>query len=427
MSLERSLSLWHVTLMGVGVILGAGIYVIIGEAVGLTGNAIWLAFLIGAGVAGLSGLSYAELASRYPSSGAEYTYVRKAFGNRVGWIAGWLIISANIMVGATVAMGFSSYFGALFGTPILPVAVVLILICGVVLLLGVQETANVTIMFMIIEVVGLLIIIGIGITSIGSVDYLQMANGVKGLISGGVLIFFSFLGFEDITTLAEETKNPSKNIPRAILLAIVITTIFYILVGISAVSLVPWSELSESSAPLAMVAESVFGSKSFIILTGIALFSTFNTALITLLAGSRVVYGIAKARGFPKIFTRCGKKTQSPYVSIIVVVIVSVFILFLGDLTFVANLTNFTVFVVFIIVNITLIYIRIKKPTELSEFRIPLNIKNIPIISVLGVITSVFMLTCVSTSIIIMGTILIIIGIIFALTIDKLSEYVNLE
>ena len=427
MSLERSLSLWQVTLMGVGVILGAGIYVIIGEAVGLTGNAIWLAFIIGSIVATFSGLSYAELSSRYPKAGAEYTYVKQVFGGRMGWVTGWLIITANVIAGATVAMGFSSYFNALFGTPIIPIAIFLIIICGIILLAGVQETAKITILFMIIESIGLFIIITIGIPAIGSVNYLEMANGMKGVIEGGVLIFFSYLGFQGITTLAEETENPQKNIPKAIILAIVITTIIYILVGICAVSIIPWNELSTSNAPLAMIAERVFGEKSFIILSTIALFSTFNTALMSLLAGSRLVYGISKGRGLPKIFTSTSKKLLSPHIAIATVTLGSILVLFLGDLKVIANLTNFTVFVVFIIVNITLIYIRIKFPAEHPPFRIPLNIKNIPVISVLGVLTSVFMLTYVSTNIIIMGTILIIIGVVFALTLDKLSVYVDLE
>lgn len=426
MSLKRSLSLWEVTLMGVGVILGAGIYVIIGEAVGLTGNAIWLAFIIGSIVATFSGLSYAELSSRYPKAGAEYTYVKQAFGSRMGWIAGWLIITANVIAGATVAMGFSNYFNALFGTPIIPIAIALIIICGIVLLAGVQETANVTILFMVIESIGLFIIIAIGITSIGSVNYLEMANGMKGVIEGGVLIFFSYLGFQGITTLAEETENPQKNIPKAIIFAIAITTVIYILVGICAVSIIPWNELSTSNAPLAMIAEKVFGEKSFVVLSTIALFSTFNTALMSLLAGSRLIYGISKGRGFPKVFTSISKKLLSPYMAIGAVTVGSIFVLFLGDLKVIANLTNFTVFVVFIIVNITLIYIRIKKPTEQAPFRVPLNIKNIPIISVLGVITSVFMLTYVSIDIIVMGVTLIVIGVVFALTLDKLSVYVNL-
>ena len=427
MGLERSLSLWQVTLMGIGVILGAGIYVIIGEAVGLSGNAVWLSFLIGAIVATFSGLSYAELSSRFPKAGAEYSYVRKAFGSRVGWIAGWLIISSNIIAAATVALGFSNYFYALFGTPIIPVAIFLLLICGIILYAGIKEAASVIILFMIIESIGLFIIIAIGFNYIGSVNYLEMANGMKGVIEGGVLIFFSYLGFQGITTLAEETKNPKKTIPKAIMLAIAITTIIYILVGLAAVSVIPWNELATSKAPLADIASSVFGKNSFIILSGIALFSTFNTVLMSLLAGSRLVYGMAKERGFPKIFANTSKKLLSPTFAILAIVIGSILILFLGDIKLIANLTNFTVFTVFILVNATLIYFRIRKPTKDKEtFRVPGSIRGVPIFPVLGIVSSFLMLINISTEILTMGIILIIIGVIFSLTMDKASKHVYL-
>lgn len=428
MGLERSLSLWQVTLMGIGVILGAGIYVIIGEAAGLSGNAIWMSFFIGSAVACFSGLSYAELSSRFPKAGAEYSYVRKAFGNRVGWIAGWLTIASNIFVAATVSLGFSSYFRALFHTPLVPIAIILLLICGGILYAGVKEAASVIIIFMIIESIGLFIIIAIGIQYVGTVNYLEMAHGMQGVIKGGVLIFFSYLGFEEITTMAEETKNPKKTIPKAILLAIAISTVIYILVGLSAVSIIPWQELSSSNAPLADVASTVFGDRSFIILSGIALFSTFNTVLMSLLAGSRLVYGVAKGRGFPKMFTKTSKKLLSPYIAIIAITIGSIAILFLGDLNLMANLTNFTVFTVFIMVNATLIYFRIKQPSIDKElFRVPGSIKGIPIFPVLGIISSFAMMIYISTDIIVMGTILVIVGIIFSLTLDKMSTYVCLD
>ena len=170
--LERSLSLWEVTLMGVGVILGAGIYVIIGQATGITGNSIWISFIIGAIVASFTGLSYAELSSRFPKAGAEYVYVKDSFGNKFAWLVGWLIIAGNVIAAATVAMGFSHYFSALFNTPILLVALLLIILCGIILILGVKETATVTIFFTAIEIIGLIIVIFVGLPRIGQVDYL---------------------------------------------------------------------------------------------------------------------------------------------------------------------------------------------------------------------------------------------------------------
>jgi APA family basic amino acid/polyamine antiporter len=258
--LERSLSLFEVTMMSIGIILGAGIYVIIGEAAGLTGNSLWISFIIAAVVATFTGLSYAELCSRFPHAGAEYVYVQNAFGKKPAWLVGWLIIVGNIIGGATVALGFSNYFSALFHTPSIPVAIGILFLCGIILVLGIKETASVTILFTLIEAIGLFIIIFIGLQNFGSVNYLQLTRGLKGIIEGGVLIFFSYLGFQSITRLAEETKQPEESIPKAIIFSIFVTTILYILVAIAAVSVIPAQDLAEEVAPLARIAETLENS-----------------------------------------------------------------------------------------------------------------------------------------------------------------------
>jgi len=409
--LERSLSLTQVTLMSIGIILGAGIYVVIGEASGLAGNMLWFSFIIAAIVATFSGLSYAELSSRFPSAAAEYTYVDRSFGKRLAWVTGWLIIAGSIIGSATVAIGFSNYFSALFQTPVLLTSVATLIIIGVVLFLGVQETASLTILFTIIEVIGLVIIIFIGLPSIGTVDYFTLAESFQGVIQAGVLIFFGYLGFEGIARLAGETKNPEKTIPKAILLSIAITTVFYILVGIAAISVVPFQELAVAEAPLALVAERVFGSNSFLILSVIALFSTFNTALVMLLSGSRIVYGMAEEKGLPTVFSKVSNKTKSPWIAVIAVVFAAMCFTLIGDLKTIANLTNFTVFAVFIIVNAVVIYLRYRKPVT-TGFLSPLSIGRLPLFPVLGIITSCFMMINVELHVLLMGLGLITAGFI---------------
>jgi APA family basic amino acid/polyamine antiporter len=410
--LERSLGLFEVTMMSIGIIIGAGIYVVIGEAAGVTGNSLWMAFIIGAIIATFTGLSYAELSSRFSHAGAEYVYVQNSFGITSAWLVGWLLIAGNIIGGATVALGFSNYFSALFHTPVIPIAIVMLLICGAILALGIKETASITILFTLIEAIGLFIIIFIGLQKFGDVDYLQLTNGIKGLVEGGVLIFFSYIGFQSITRLAEETKQPEKNIPKAIIISIIVTTIIYILVAISAVSVIPAQDLAQEGAPLARIAETAFGQSSFIILSGIALFSTFNTALMMLLSGSRLVYGISKENVLPKLFSKVSIKTRAPWIAVIGVVLAAVFFLFIGDLKSIANLTNFTVFAVFIAVNATLIFYRVKKPVK-EGFKVPFSIGKIPILPVFGIITSVFMIGNLSVNVLLLGILLIFIGLIF--------------
>jgi len=411
MKLERSLGFWEVTLMSVGIILGAGVYVLIGEASGLSGNGLWISFILAAIVASFTGLSYAELSSRFPEAGAEYVYIENSFGKNFAWIVGWLIIAGSIIGAATVAMGFANYFSALFNTPSAIIAFVVLIVCGIILIIGVKETAAFTILFTLIEAAGLFIIIAIGLPYFGSVDYFELAEGMKGVIEAGVLIFFGYIGFESITRLANETKDPEKNIPRAIIFSIIITTILYILVGISAVSVVGWQQLSQSEAPLAIVAQQIFGENSFVILSGIALFSTFNTALVMLLSGSRIIYGIAEKKALPKIFLSVSKKRLTPWFAIIFVVGFSMIFLIFGNLKTVANLTNFTIFSTFISVNFSLIYLRIKKPIS-SGFHIPFSVKNIPILPVFGIITSVFMIMNLSYDVLLIGLAVIIVGIV---------------
>ncbi len=409
--LKRSLSLWQLTLMSVGIILGAGIYVILGEAAGMSGNYIWLSFIIAAVVAALTAFSYAELSSRFPKAGAEYVYVENSFGNRAAWLVAWLLLAGSSIGGATVAMGFSQYFSAIFNTPIITIALIMLAIILIILIIGVQETAKLTILFTAIEIVGLAIVIFIGIPYIGTVNYFEAALGLKGVIEAGVLIFFGYLGFEGITRLAEEAKNPEKNIPKAIMYSMIITTILYILVGISAISVIPWQELATAKAPLALVAERVFGEQSFLILSVIALFSTFNTALMFLLTGSRLIYGIAKQEAIPKVFTLVGKRFHTPWVAIIVIGIVSMFFLFFGDLKTIANLTNFTIFSVFIVINASVIYFRYKKPIT-TEFKVPLQVGRFPVIPFLGILTSVFMIANLTYDVLLIGLLLIVIGFI---------------
>jgi len=223
--------------MSIGVILGAGIYVVIGEAAGLAGNTLWISFILAAVVASFTGLSYVELASRFPTAAAEYTYVEQSFGKRFAWVTGWMIIAGSIIGSATVALGFARYFSAIVHTPVIATAFVALLLIGFVLFLGVQETASVTIIFTLIEAAGLIIVIFVGLPSFGSVDYTQM-------------IFFGYIGFEGITRLANETKQPEKTIPKAILISLLVTTILYVLVGLAAVSVVSFSDLASSKAPL---------------------------------------------------------------------------------------------------------------------------------------------------------------------------------
>jgi len=288
MALKRNLSLIEVTLCGIGIILGAGIYALIGEGAALAGNAVWLSFAVSALIAGITGLSYAELSSMYPEAGAEYDYAEQAFGKKAAIFAGWLAIFAGIIGATTVSIGFGNYFGAFFSIPWFYGTFLIIAASAGVLLIGVQQSARIGAIITLIESAGLVYIIYLGVPYIGNVNVLEMPS-TSGVLGGAVIVFFAFLGFEEMVRLAEETKEPKKTMPRALILAIVLSTILYILVAISAVNIVGWEALAASESPLALVAEAAAGSTAFGILSIIALFATANTVLLVMLTASRLL------------------------------------------------------------------------------------------------------------------------------------------
>ncbi len=248
--MKRALGLWEVTLSGVGIILGAGIYALIGEAAGLAGNAVWMAFALSALVALLTGLSYAELSSMFPKASAEYEYTSQAFGRRPAFVIGWLIIFSGAIGAATVALGFAGYFNVLLGAPLIPSALILVVILSGIIFVGIKQSAWLAIIFTLIETLGLVIIIIIGIPYLGSVDYLEMPFGFSGVFQASALIFFAFIGFEEMVKLSEEARDPERTLPTGAYPGNHSKHILYVLVALSAVSVLGWQELSLSMRPL---------------------------------------------------------------------------------------------------------------------------------------------------------------------------------
>jgi APA family basic amino acid/polyamine antiporter len=420
--LKRELGLFQTTLIGVGIIFGAGIYALLGKAAGLAGNEVWLAFLLGAFIATFSGLSYAELSSMFPKAGAEYVYTRKAFNKKIAFLTGWLIIIAGIIASATVALGFGGYFAALFGTPVVAVAAALIILCSIINFWGIKESVTVGVLFTIIEALGLLIIIFVGIPFLGSIDYFENPFGLTGILQATALIFFAYIGFEEITRLAEETKNPKKIIPKALIGALLISTFVYVLVGVVATSVIDWQTLSHSSAPLADVARAAGGNDLGTLLAVIALFATANTVLLIMLATSRMAYGMAGDSPLPAWLGLIHYKNHTPMNAIAIITVGTILLVLPGDIGFAANATDFLLFTTFVIINAAVIWLRIKKPNIVRGFRAPLNVFNIPIVSVIGLLTALFMLTTFESQISILGIAIITIGVLMYEPLKKRKE-----
>jgi basic amino acid/polyamine antiporter, APA family len=400
--LERSVSLRQAVIYGVGVILGAGIYALIGASAGISGNALWASFIIAAIIASLTAFSYMELSSKFSKASAESFFIMNAFNKKfISFFIGFLAICSAIFSASTVAWGFATYFKLFF--PILPILVAfgVIIICAIINFIGIQESVKLNNLFTFIEAFGLILIIIFGIGYVGSVDLTIGINGETGLalipalLSSAALIFFAFIGFENIANIAEEVKNPQKNVPKAIILALVFSTIIYVLVAIVSVSVVSPANLVAASnvdnallqGPLALVADVAIMPGFGVWLSLIALFATFNTALILLIVASRLLYGLSEQKLLPKVLSVCHSKTNTPYFAIIFVTIISMLFVVLGKLEVLGSLTTMCTFLMFFMVNVALIKIRFnEKKLVKSIIMSPINVGRMPILALVGAI-----------------------------------------
>ena len=407
---------------GVGLILGAGIYVLIGEAAGLAGNALWLSFILGAIVALFAGLSYSELAALFPKAAAEYIFVKEGFRNGfIGFVVGWLTIITSIIVAATVALGFAGYMEELTGVPVLVSALVIIGILSAINFLGIRESALLNTIFAFVTIAGLALVIGIGFSAPVEVeiDYFENPMGFNGIILAFVLVFFAFIGFEDMANVSEEVKKPQKTIPKGIMISVLITAVIYILVSLASIRVVGWEQLSNSSAPLAFVAQQRLGEQGGFVLSVIALFATASTILITLVAGARIFYGMAKDGSLPSKLGLIHSKTKTPWIAVILIFATSCGFVFVGDIVIVANIVVFAVVVTFAMINASVILLRYTRPDLQRPFKVPGNIGNFPILPLFGLGATIYMALQFEIEIIMSGAGIMIVGAVFYFVYNK--------
>jgi APA family basic amino acid/polyamine antiporter len=413
-SLKREINLLTLTIYGIGIIVGAGIYALIGKATGTAGNSVWLSFLFGAILASFTAMSYAELSSMFPKSASEYHYVKNAFNSNIfGDIMCWAEIFVDLVACSTIVLAFSGYFSGFLNVPTVLVAGILLVLLSIINFIGIKESMAFVIIHTLIEVGGLIFVIILGLGSLGSVNYSDMPMGLGGVLSASALIFFAFLGFEDIVNVAEETKSPKKTVPKAVILSLVISTLVYVLVSLSVISMSDWKIISKSEAPLASAVENKFGLDISNAISLIALFATAGTALVFLIAGSRMIYGLSDAGEIPKIFSKIHPKKRTPYMAILASMIISMIFILFRDIKLVAGITNFFAFVVFILVNLSAIVLRYRKPDIEREFKIPINIGKFPLLPFLGLLACFLMIYYLEIKSIVIGLLIFGIGIVF--------------
>ncbi len=387
--LRRALTTPLLTLYGLGVTVGAGIYVLVGATADIAGPFAALSFVVAALVVSLTALSYAELATRFPVSAGEAAYVEAGF--RKNWMAvfvGLAVAASGVISASAVAIGAASYLHALtgFAIPILTISVVLIM--GLIALWGITESVFVAAVITIIEIAGLLFVIGWGMSiqdpqgyGISSMLPPLELDAWRGIFAASLLAFFAFVGFEDMANVAEEVKDPVRTIPKAIMLTLVLATVLYLGTSMTVLLVVPIDVLSTSAAPLALV----FSNAPEVIKQGfsaVAIVATVNGVLIQMIMASRVIYGLADRDHLPKVLAIVPKATQTPVVATLLVVAIIVLLTQTLPIGTLAERTSQIVLGVFVLVNISLILLKMQTDEAAKHFRVPLTVP------ILGVITS---------------------------------------
>lgn len=368
-ALKRSLSLWHMTFYGLGTIIGAGIYVLIGKVAASAGMYAPVSFLVAALLAGLTGLSYAELAARHPKSAGEAVYIQDGFRWRpLSMLVGGLIILAGVVSAATIANGFVGYLHVFIDAPDWLAITLLVLVLGALAAWGIAESVMAASAITLVEIGGLLLVLAVAGGSFADLP-VRLPELIppfevpvwQGILLGAFLAFYAFIGFEDMVNVAEEVKNPTRNLPLAILLVMGISTALYLLVALVAVLALPPAELAASHAPLALIYERATGSPP-VLISLVSLFAVVNGALIQIIMASRVFYGMSRAGWLHAVFGRVHWRTRTPLLSTaIVTALVLVLALWLPIVTL-AKATSLIVLVVFTLVNLALVRIKRRAP-----------------------------------------------------------------
>ena len=370
--LVRSLTLTHAVLYGLGVTIGAGIYVLVGLAAGRSGMHAPLAFMGAALVMAFSAASFAELGTRMPVSASEAAYVQAAF--RLDWLSlgvGLLVVTTAIVSAATISVGSAGYVAVFLPVPAPWIISVVVLAMGGVACLATVQSVTFAAIMTLVEVGGLVLIIiaglGHGTDVVTRLPEIWPSSGDStawiGIAGTALIAVFAFIGFEHLVNVAEEMKEPSRTLPRALFLTLGLTALVYALVVWIAVTAVPPQELARSSAPLALVFERLTGLP-LVTLSAIAVVATLNGIIVHMIMIGRVIYGLADQGNLPKVLARLNSVTHTPLLATAIGVGAILALALAVPLAGLADLTARFTLVIFAIVNLALI--RIKSRNEVA-------------------------------------------------------------
>ena len=401
--LKRSIGLFQLTMIGVGGTIGTGIFFILSEAVPIAGPAVIWSFIIAGVVAGLSVLCYAELAGAVPVSGSSYSYAYTTLGELPAMgVAACLLLEYGVST-AAVAVGWSQYVNQLlnnlFGVQLphalsyapeeggvvnLP-AIALIAMCAFILIRGTSHSAITNTIMVVIKIAVLLFFIAVGMTGWNADHFANFAPfGFAGVMTGAGLIFFSFVGLDAVATAGDEAKNPRRNLPIALISALVIVTTVYVLVALTGLGAQETDKFAGQSAGLSAILENIVGASwpGTVVAAG-AVISIFSVTLVVLYGQTRILFAMSRDGMAPKIFQRVNPRTKTPVANTIIVAAIVSVLAGVLPINFLAEMTSIGTLAAFLVVSIAVIVLRRREPDLDRSFRVPLY-PVIPILSIVG-------------------------------------------
>jgi APA family basic amino acid/polyamine antiporter len=361
-SLKRTLGLFDATAISVGAIIGAGIFVVTGIAAGLAGSALVISMLIAAIISMFTALSFAELTAWQPTEGSIYEYTYQLIFPLAGFLVGWVWILSNVFAGAAVSLGFAHYLTALF--PVLPaswLAAILCLAFAALNFFGIQQSARINNLIVVAKLVILAFFVIFGLIHLNRANFAPFAPFEVGVLYGACFIFFAYGGFARVAIVADEIKDAKRNVPRAILLSLVISTVVYLFVGTVAVGLVGASGLARSNSPLTTAMESTKSALASSIISAGALLATASVLLTSILGVSRMAYAMAKRKDLPRVLSKVHPKHKTPYYSIWISGGLMALLVLMADLSKVVAVSTFALLFYYSFANISALKLKLEK------------------------------------------------------------------
>jgi APA family basic amino acid/polyamine antiporter len=406
--LKRAVGLLDLTALGIGAIIGTGIFVILGEAIGDAGPAIILSFVLAGLTCAFSALSYAELASSIPVSGSAYTYGYATMGELVAWIIGWdLILEYGVSV-AAVAVGWGQYFNELLdtlfgislpdaianapgqagGTFNLPAVFLVLAVTGL-LIVGVRESARANAVMVVVKVAIVILFIVLAFTGFKSGNLSPFnPKGFNGVVTAASVIFFAYIGFDAISTSGEEVKRPGRDLPIAIIASLAVCTVLYILVATAAAGALPYTKLNGQEAPLAEVLKALHFDWGATVISFGALIAITSVVLTVLYGQTRIMFAMCRDGLLPRSFAKISERRRTPVrITATFGLLIAVLAAFV-PLDEIAKLVNIGTLFAFVITNLGVIVLRRTRPDLERGFRVPL----VPVFPLIGAALAVFLM-----------------------------------